>query len=299
MYGGANGNKIGIVYQGEHYMLKFPPNAKLNPLMSYSNSCISEEIGCKIYRELGIEAQETILGTYQDKIVVACKDMEVNGYRMKDFAFLKNTIVTSYQEGYGTELSDILETIQLQQIMDKFVLEKRFWEMFIVDSFLGNFDRHNGNWGFLINEQTLDVKLAPVYDCGSCLYPQLTEDAMQEILHSKEKIEERVYKFPTSAIKHQGVKINYFAFLSNTQHPNCIDTLYDITNRINLKRIGEIIDETPYVSNIHKCFMLKMLEIRKEKILDESIRVQEIKQKHSFQWRNFSFDPPADWNVKL
>lgn len=50
-----------------------------------------------------------------------------------------------------------------------------FWNMFIVDAFIGNWDRHNGNWGFLYNISTDEITLAPVYDCGSSLYPQADE----------------------------------------------------------------------------------------------------------------------------
>lgn len=31
----------------------------------YANSCISEHLGCKIFRSMGIEAQDTLLGTYR------------------------------------------------------------------------------------------------------------------------------------------------------------------------------------------------------------------------------------------
>ena len=48
MYGGANGDKIGIIINGENYMLKFPPEATKVHQMSYSNSCISEYIACHI-----------------------------------------------------------------------------------------------------------------------------------------------------------------------------------------------------------------------------------------------------------
>lgn len=37
-YAGANGSKISILYDGEQYMLKFPPQAIVNKDMSYSNS---------------------------------------------------------------------------------------------------------------------------------------------------------------------------------------------------------------------------------------------------------------------
>ncbi|HCB94978.1 MAG TPA: protein kinase, partial [Ruminococcus sp.] len=59
-------------------MLKFPPLPTINKEMSYTNSCISEYIGCKIFDSVGIPVQETVIGTYtsngREKIVVACKD---------------------------------------------------------------------------------------------------------------------------------------------------------------------------------------------------------------------------------
>lgn len=63
-YAGANGNKISIIYEGEQYMLKFPPAANRNKDMSYSNSCFSEYLGCQIYESIGVPVQKTILGTF-------------------------------------------------------------------------------------------------------------------------------------------------------------------------------------------------------------------------------------------
>lgn len=45
VYNGANGKKIAIEYEGEPYMLKFPPSGENKPTeLSYTNSCISEHI---------------------------------------------------------------------------------------------------------------------------------------------------------------------------------------------------------------------------------------------------------------
>lgn len=66
-YAGANGNKISVIYEGEQYMLKFPPQAKLNKGMSYSNSCFSEYLGCQIYESIGIPVQKTLMGVYTVK----------------------------------------------------------------------------------------------------------------------------------------------------------------------------------------------------------------------------------------
>ena len=51
-YTGANGSKISIIYNNEQYMLKFPTSSHINKNMSYNNSCISEYIGCQIYKSI-------------------------------------------------------------------------------------------------------------------------------------------------------------------------------------------------------------------------------------------------------
>ena len=69
--------------------------------------------------------------------------------------------------------------------MDPEKIRERFWDMFIVDAFIGNWDRHNGNWGFLYHVQSDTLTLAPVFDCGSCLYPQADEKMIMKILADK------------------------------------------------------------------------------------------------------------------
>lgn len=271
MYGGANGNKISIIYQGENYMLKFPPKPTRTPDVSYTNGCISEYVACHIFETLGIDTQKTLLGRYGDKITVACKDFEVDGFVLKDFAQLKNTIIDSMQNGYGTELSDVLKTMQEQQIISPVKLEEFFWNLFIGDAFLGNFDRHNGNWGFLINESTGEVKIAPVYDCGSCLYPQMNESRMRYVLEHSEEIEQRLFVFPTSSLQQDGKKINYVQFLATTENEECLKALKVVGSRIDLSKINSIIEDTPYISDMYKLFLKTMIKERKENIIDRAL----------------------------
>ena len=147
-------------------MLKFPAVPTINKEMSYANGCISEYLGCHIFESVGIPVQETLLGTYtkkgRQKIVVACKDFTAGGLVLQDFASLKNTIIDSAHNGYGTELQDIVTTFEEQTAIDPQKLCERFWNMFIVDALIGNWDRHNGNWGFLYNGSTDEIVLAPV-----------------------------------------------------------------------------------------------------------------------------------------
>ena len=284
-YAGANGGKISVLYNGEQYMLKFPPFPTINKEMSYTNSCISEYIGCKVFETVGIPVQETVIGTYtskgKEKIVVACKDFTSQGITLQDFASLKNRIIDSERNGYGTELADILSTIDEQTAMDSEILKTRFWDMFIVDALIGNWDRHNGNWGFLYNNATDEVTLAPVFDCGSSLYPQADEDLMKKILSDKNELNHRIFDIPLSAVTYNGKKINYFKFLSEGKFPDCNKALKRIASRIDIKKIYEIIDNTPTITELQKEFYKTMLTARKERIIDFSLnKLKEKSRKH-------------------
>lgn len=274
-YAGANGNKISLVYKGELYMLKFPSPAKQNKEMSYANGCVSEYLGCHIFDSVGIKAQMTLLGTYKikgkKKIAVACKDFAVGGLLLQDFASLKNTIIDSEHNGYGTELSDIEQTIDSQKAIDPDLLMAWFWDMFIVDALIGNWDRHNGNWGFLYAPEADTVDLAPIYDCGSCLYPQADEEIMESVINDQKELDARIYQRPLSGLKVHDRKINYFDFISSLENENCNAALKRIVPKIDMKKIDEIIESTPFVSDLQKRFYKTVLKARKEKILDWSL----------------------------
>ena len=273
-YGGKNGGKICIEYNNVDYMLKFPGINEGISEHGYSNSCISEYLACHILETLGFKVQKTILGTYklngETKIVVACKDFTKVGTVLKQFAELKNSQIESSKNGYGTELSEVLETIEGQQIYDTKDLMSFFWNMFIGDCFVGNFDRHNGNWGFLINESLKQIEIAPIYDCASCLYPQLTDERIEEIIDDEKEMEARTYVFPTSALKINDKKINYFDFISSLNNEECNIALLNIFPKINMERVNEIIESTEYISNTRKEFYKKILKMRYEKILQFS-----------------------------
>ena len=274
MYGGRNGGKLCVVYNGDNYMLKFPPKPSQNSEASYINSCVCEYVACHIFEALGFESQTTLLGKYNNKIVVACKDFETDGFSLFEFAHLKNTIVESPGSGYGTELSEVLFAIKDQSILPAAELEESFWNMFVVDALVGNFDRHNGNWGFLINKDTKQVRIAPVFDCGSCLYPQLNEDGMKYVLDNRGEIEKRLFIFPNSSLKMNDVKINYAEFLANTEHEGCVKALGTISRRIDLDKINHIINDTPLISDINKLFFITMIKERKERIIDNAIKLR-------------------------
>lgn len=271
-YNGANGKKIAVEYNGTPYMLKFPPSGIKKPTeLSYTNSCISEHIASSIFNMLGIQAQETMLGTFvvngKEKIVCACKDFTEKGYRLFDFCSIKNTILESDSGGTGTELSDIIDAMERQQYVEPKILLEHFWNVFIIDALLGNFDRHNGNWGFLFEDSTGEVKIAPVYDCGSCLLPQADENIMEQVLTNEDARNARIFQFPTSAVKLDGRKINYYDFLMSMEEPGCNAALKRMVPKINLAQIETFIEDVPYISDVQKRFYIEYIRARFEQIL--------------------------------
>ena len=142
-YAGANGKKISVLYDGEQYMLKFPPSGQgKRTELSYTNSCISEHIASTIFNMVGIPAQETILGTFdvggKTKIVCACKDFTADGSKLFDFCSIKNTVIDSEHGGTGTELEDILDTIEKDIVVEEITLiggggKSPLWQQILAD----------------------------------------------------------------------------------------------------------------------------------------------------------------------
>lgn len=139
--------------------------------------------------------------------------------------------------------------------------------MFVADAFLGNFDRHNGNWDFLYNNQTNTAEIAPVFDCGSCLLPQADEKTIHSILTNDDDLNARIFRFPSSAIKLNGQKINYYDFLMSGEYADCNEAVMRIVPKINIMQFKQFIDETPYISNLQKDFYKVYLNARYEKIM--------------------------------
>lgn len=282
LYPGGSGAKRAVIYQGEQYLLKFPVTSSKNKNSGHSTSYAAEYIGCHIFNSVGIRTQDTILGIYrkngEEKVIVACKDFTSPGVVLQDFASLQNSVIDYGHSCYSTELSDIMQAMEAQTAFPPAFLKRHFWDMFIVDALIGNGNRNNGNWGFLYNTATDEIAIAPVYDCGSCLYPQADEAIMRDTIDKQPERDLRTFSIPLSSIKVNGKKINYFDFISSLENADCNKALKRILPKINMDAIFRIVDETPFISDLQKQFYKTMLQTRKERILDfamEKLRKRE------------------------
>lgn len=261
-YGGSE-EKIGIKYDNSYYMLKFQKKT----LFGVRHNTVSEYLGSHIYSLLGVDAQDTLLGIYKGKEVVACRDFIDENEFFVPFNDVGESTIESDKDLYQYTYDDIYGLLyankKLTNVEDTV---SSFFDIFIVDALLGNFDRHGGNWGFIKKDDK--YRLAPVFDNGSCLYPNMIdEDMMRLIINDENEINRRIYSFPTSQIKLNGEKSSYFDVISSLRFKEVNLALSRIVPRINLEKINELIDSVSSLSEIHKLFYKAMIRNRFEKIL--------------------------------
>ena len=109
--------------------------------------------------------------------------------------------------------------------------------------------------------------LVPIYDCGSCLLPQADVRIMEQALVNEDVMNARIYQFPTSAIKLDGRKINYYDFLMSAEEPECNAAIQRMVPKINLEQIKGFIEEVPFITELQKTFYKRYITARFEQIL--------------------------------
>ena len=277
VYGGSD-RKFGVVYNGSTYMLKFSDHhAKRSDVStSYVNNVISEYISSHIANSVGLSTHETFLGFYYDELVVGCKDFRSGpSCNIIEFSEYLRARYSSKEMSRILRLDQIYESLQdpnndIPVFLQRQAID-RYWDTFVIDALVGNFDRHSGNWGFLFQDNTLS--LAPVYDFGSSLFPNLSDLGMEEMMNSNYEMIRRCLVFPSSSIALTREKIGkagYYDLLSSNYDENCTAAVLRMFPKIDLDIIFQIIEDTPLISNIRKQFYKQILELRFELVLSRA-----------------------------
>lgn len=275
---GGSDRKFGVVYEGSTYMLKFSENhAKRHDIStSYVNNVISEYLSSHIAQSVGLPAHDTVLGIYNNELVVGCRDFRENA----------NVIMVEFSEYVHAryDSKEIKRIIQLDQIysslkdpandipsdLQKASIE-RYWDTFVIDAFVGNFDRHIGNWGYL--SENNELRLAPVYDFGSTLFPNMSDKGASDFLANEYEMVKRIMVFPSPALvitDEKVGKVGYYDMLASNYDENCTKAVLRIVPKVNMDKVNRIIDETPFITDTRKQFYKEMLLLRKELLLNRS-----------------------------
>ena len=262
-YKGSEKKKT-LIYDNKKYLVKFPdPVREKNKNISYINNAFSEYVGSNIFKMIGFKVQNTILGKYsyngKEKIVCACEDFTDDENILYEFENL--ALSTNPDKKIETELKDIMEVIEENKMINSVETKEKFWDMFVIDSLIGNTYRHNGNWGFLLNKKTSKVVFSPIYDCGSCLNPMLEDEELEKINESELKnLAINCY----SCIRENGKKINYMSFVKQMKNKECNDAIKRIFTYINMDGIKSFIDGIECMSKARKEFYKNIINCRYE-----------------------------------
>ncbi len=266
-YKGSEKKKT-LIYNDKKYLVKFPdPVREKNKNISYINNAFSEYIGSNVFKIVGFKTQNTVLGKYsyngKEKIVCACEDFTDNDNILYEFENL--VLSTNPDKKIETELNDIMEVIEESKMIHTEETKQKFWDMFVIDSLIGNTDRHNGNWGFILNKNTGKVEFSPIYDCGSALNPMIEDEEIKKINEIELKnLAINCY----SCLKENGKKINYMEYIKQMKNEECNNAIKRLFSNINIDGINTFIENVDSMSQVRKDFykkiILKRYEIIKE-----------------------------------
>jgi len=291
-YGGDAGAKEAIIYNDAVWMIKYPKTTRdlVNPQISYTTSPLSEYLGSKIYEILGFPVHEVKLGTRKNKVVVACKDFINRSAeyvpKLIHFHDLKNSFMSNDVDEYSgtgseTFLDEVLATIQGQNTLKSVDgVKERFWDMFVIDAFIGNNDRNNGNWGLVTSwgSNPITPKLAPVYDNGNAFFNKRSIKQMEKRLSDENAMRQDAYQAPTCVYKYVdldsgGHKINPFEFIQDGENDDCTWAVRRFLKIVDMEKIAELINSIPkstgnlsVMPSIQKEFYLELLRIRLNKL---------------------------------
>lgn len=143
-----------------------------------------------------------------------------------------------------------------------------FWDMFIIDAFIGNSGRCGSNWGFLKSDG--GYRMAPVFGNDSCLFPEVVTDKQcRNILSSEKEMENYVVQFPLSQIRWKGKKSSFYEIIVSHRLSECDRALWRMIKKIDFAAIHDLVMGLEMLSDVRKIFLLTILEERYKRLLLE------------------------------
>lgn len=284
-YGGRAGEKRGIIYKNDYWILKFPKNSigMNNVELSYLTSPLSEYIGNNIFNILGIKTHETRLGICFDgkryKVVCACKDFIRNDQNelLIPYTSLRNdsnpNIMINKDISYNSisSFDEILFQLKHNTILSKIdYIEEWFYKMVLIDILINNNDRNEDNWGVIKYKDTNRIEIAPIYDCGNSFYGKSSDDKIENIINDELKLYSSALNGITAYDDKEENRITSKKMLDIIFKTKS-DVLYNVYNDVktNLNKIKDLINSIPnsfnnvsIISDIRKKYYIETILIR-------------------------------------
>ncbi len=169
------------------YMVELPDSVRnLKNQLPYMNNRFSEQAGCHIHQSIEIAVQRSFLAPYQygdrEVVLAACYDFANDGVELYPMKFRHSANLFASRQTAKVTVSILYE--MMRDLGDGFLTHqavKHYWNMFVIDYLIGNYDRHLENWGKDLDDR--DIRFpAPVYDCGYSLLPLESDEELTDLI---------------------------------------------------------------------------------------------------------------------
>lgn len=254
--------KMAIWYENNAYMIK---EGKLKN-SNYQKSYVAEYIASLIAKKIGLECQEVILGTYDNKPVCGCRLFTNAGLKIHPYKDIRDSSLYTNVDRSGYTLNEVIKVISNYKnfVIDNEEHLDRFMIMTCFDALIGNSDRHWGNWGFLGSLKEY-ISLAPLYDNGNSLSSFLSEKKMKKALNLSEDefVKQYVINTPISQIKVDKERKSFYEIFKIY---NFIKYTNIIKGRLSKNDFSKLLESDKtlklFCSEIEVKFFIKYLEMR-------------------------------------
>lgn len=189
-YGGYTRKCGKIDENGNKWMVKFE---KKHSFECAHLNLFDQHINSEILRLCGFPAQETFLGICDDFLVLCCKNFVPRDSKLITFDVFLRQIYNSYELTEIVDLNQFERVLQETEILRPYKKEltKSFWNMIVLDIFIGNLERTTTDFGYIISKDK--VTPSPLYDnrsnglaCTISLRKDEKPVLREDLLHSNE-----------------------------------------------------------------------------------------------------------------
>lgn len=238
---------------------------------------VSECIAYELANLIGIPCARFEIGTYNDRE----GSMSYNIVTRKTEVLMEGIYCISLQYSrYDAETLMDLETgdkyslEMIEKALKPFGLFSQFLIILIFDFLIGNTDRHQSNWGLIMENKK--VRLSPLYDNSSSLCAYVGETKIEQYLGNDLLLWKSLIDTKSKSIiritcqdRKQPTHLDVIKFVRKNYYKQTIDIAEKIESVVTQDEISGIIDKYGEVLSLKKRILIMKYLLSKKQLLKE------------------------------
>ncbi len=254
----------------------------------------AEVVASGIGRIVGVPTPETYCAHMDDKYAALIKFFLKIEWNEKDQRYQQvetllegGDIIVGIDPTFDRKVGEKHNIFLVEKIFSRWKPDRLFEEflkILIFDAIIGNTDRHQDNWGFIRNNKTGEIHLAPAFDNSTSLGSELIEEKLAGYLDQNEvKLKQYIRKGKAhirwSENGNDLIRINHFELLKNiaSKRKFVVEYIAEMT-RFSDQQVKDLLDgwakikinNSKYsLSAIRRNLMLRIICLRRDLLKKE------------------------------